>query len=956
MTTAPPLTAEGFVARLLATDDENKRRAFYTECSMQSDIGRDAVRLLIDEAERLVSINPRHMERVCLDALALADAIDDHYWRAMARLMHGQSCILQERNLEGRTYLDEAREQFNRLNCPVEVGRTYVLSIWAAANLGLDSEARAAGHLARRIFIAHAAQLHLGTLDMALGVFHCMRSRFRAGLGHLRSAVAIYESLDQPIRAARARHNLGNALNHLDRYREALSELEGARAIAGRSGQTTEYAVYSNSLGEAQMSLGRYAAALRTFEEISPIFQTFGLDFGAVRLARDMADCYLRLNRPADALTILESVDDQLRRVDRKADASAHAMRRVAAYLLLDERDAALSTLDAMSANGLATDLHEQAWVASQRAVVLLRSRALDDALTSIRIATALARKSGPRRRVADVSLIESSILLEVGNIDEAERSARRARRVARTLDAAPLLHRSFEQLGRIAEARNQRDAARRRYAAAIRQVEREQRGVIFEFRAGFAAARGFAYERLASLQFDAAHLPDALRTAERAKSRALADAIAGTVEPRPRGTATARRLANELTAAREEYSATLSAIIAREDSNRPPQPDDDERTHRLKAIEGQINSLIQRLQLTGATDTLTEPYDATSGASLPNMAVDAALVEFFISGADILRFHVDADGVHGERLAGAVPRVEHLLRTFRLNIEATVRATPDDRKPLSNHARTILARLNQQLLSGLNLAKGCRTLVIVPHGLLHYLPFHALHDGQRYLIEQYAVTYAPSITIYDICRSRRARGRRRKSVVLAHSTGNTLPHIEEEASAISEVLHATVYRGRDAKRSLLESEANAAGIIHIAAHGVFRPEAPMFSYIQLADGPVTAADVFQLKLQAALVTLSACDTGRAVLGGGDELIGLSRAFLYAGAAGLVVSQWRVDDRSTAALMARLYREFSQYRAAEGPANALQAAQLAHIRSDSMQAGTWEHPYFWAGFQAIGAD
>lgn len=956
MTTAAPLTAEDFVALLLATEDEDKRHALYSACPMQADMGRDALRRLIDEAERLVSINPRRMERVCLDALALSDALGDDYWWAMARLMHGQSCILQERNLEAQSYLDEARARFNRLNCPVEEGRTRVLAIWAAANLGLDAEARTAGRIARRIFVAHGVRLHQGTLDMALGVFHCMRGRFRVGLGHLRSAVSTFESLHQPVRAARARHNLGIALNHLDRYREAVTELTSARDLAGQSGQNTEYAVYSNSLGEAQMSLGRYAAALHTFEAIGPIFQSFGLDFGAVRLARDMADCYLRLNRPADAIAVLDSVDVQLQRVDRKADAAAHAMRRVAAFILLDEYKAALTTLDVMTAEGLATDVHEQAWVASQRAAVLLRSRAFDEALTNVRSAASLARRSGARRLVADSSLIESATLLETGNIDEAERSAARARRIAHALDAAPLLHRSLEQLGRIAEARNQFGTARRRYAAAIHQIEREQRGVIFEFRDGFAAARGFSYERLASLQFEAARMADALRTAERAKSRALADAISGTVELRPRGTSSARRLANELTAARESYSATMSAVIEREERNRPHQPTDTERDRRLRTLEDQINSLTQRLQLAGATDDLIDVYDATPDTSLPDIPEDAALIEFFFSGDDILRFHVDASGIRGERLVGAVSRVEHLLRTFRMNIEATIYAGMHERNHLSNHARAILGRISQHLLCNLKLSPGCRSLVIVPHGFLHYLPFHALHDGQRFLVEQYAVTYAPSAAIYGICRSRGTRMRRRKAIVLARSTGGNLPHIEEETSAIAGVLSAEVYRDREATRSLLELESRTAGIIHIAAHGSFRPEAPMFSYIQLADGPLTTADVFQLKLRAALVTLSACDTGRVVLGGGDELIGLSRAFLYAGAAGLVVSQWRVDDHSTAALMERFYRHYSQRRASRGPANALRAAQLALIHSDNVQDNAWEHPYFWAGFQAIGAE
>jgi CHAT domain-containing protein len=100
------------------------------------------------------------------------------------------------------------------------------------------------------------------------------------------------------------------------------------------------------------------------------------------------------------------------------------------------------------------------------------------------------------------------------------------------------------------------------------------------------------------------------------------------------------------------------------------------------------------------------------------------------------------------------------------------------------------------------------------------------------------------------------------------------------------------------------------------------------------------------------LVTLSACETGRAVIGGGDELVGLARAFLYAGAAGLLVSQWRVDDASTAALMTRFY---GALRSGAGRAEALRTAQCAFLSQGPPENGH-QHPFFWAGFQLIGAD
>src|SRR5262249_18233012 len=148
----------------------------------------------------------------------------------------------------------------------------------------------------------------------------------------------------------------------------------------------------------------------------------------------------------------------------------------------------------------------------------------------------------------------------------------------------------------------------------------------------------------------------------------------------------------------------------------------------------------------------------AAQAGRLPALPPDTALLEFFFSGDDVLRFLVDAGGVHGERLTSTVPEGERLLRVFRANLDATERATADRHALLAGHAQVVLSRLHERLLGGLTGLPAYRALVIVPHGLLHYLPFHALYDGERYLVERLAVSYAPSATLYSICRARRPR------------------------------------------------------------------------------------------------------------------------------------------------------------------------------------------------------
>jgi CHAT domain-containing protein len=165
----------------------------------------------------------------------------------------------------------------------------------------------------------------------------------------------------------------------------------------------------------------------------------------------------------------------------------------------------------------------------------------------------------------------------------------------------------------------------------------------------------------------------------------------------------------------------------------------------------------------------------------------------------------------------------------------------------------------------------------------------------------------------------------------------------------VNRQLEGTSLLEGEATRANLEALAGTAQVIHLATHSEFRPDTPLFSTLYLADGPLTAIDVFNLELSASLVTLSACQTGTNAVGGGDELVGFSRAFLYAGAASLLLSLWRVEDQATAQLMERFYQGLLD--GLSKPA-ALRQAQLALMQGN--EGYRYRHPFFWAPFVLIG--
>jgi CHAT domain-containing protein/tetratricopeptide (TPR) repeat protein len=942
--------SEAFVQRLLTTEDPEKRRALIAHHSLTHEEAHEAVTRLDAEAVRLINVNPRCMEAVSLDGLALAEQAGDRYGWAMLRMRYGESLRAQGNNAGARDCLDEAATVFTRLGYPVEAARTRITWVWCVAALGDLQGAIAAAHKARRVLSAQHQTYRVATLDMMVGNLLLDHGHHAAALRYHTSALRLFRSLGDEGHsyAVRALANRSIALTRLGRHREALADLEVVMDAYRQVGENAGIARNMQRIGENRIALGRYAGALRAFDEARPAMRALGISADAVTLAIRTADCYLALNRPTDALATLAEAEDDLRGIDNVPDALGFAIRRVAAYLLLDHRQEALAILDEAERRYPAGAVHARAWLAVQLAGIELQDGLPEQALATARRAERLARAAGIRRLIADARIIQGTALLVLDDLDRARHAAARARRLAHEIDAAPLLCLAQELLGRVAEARGREGLARRHFIHAITQLERERRGVIFEFRDTFAAARGTAYERLAALDLRSCRPREALAVAERAKSRALVDAITGAIELRPRGTAAARRLARELAAAREDYAAVF-ASAGRENGHRATEREVDVR--RLRDLEARIATLMRQLQLAGAADDIADLYGVATEPALPSLPADTALVEYFFSGDDILRFVVDAGGVRGECLPAAVPEIERLLRSFRVHLDAVERITPEERVRTAAQTNRLLNRLHDRLLGGLNLDV-YQSLVIVPHGLLHYLPFHALHDGSRYLVERLAVSYAPSAALYGVCRTRALADRRARSrpLVLAHSAGGQLPFVLDEAVEVGSVLGVPVHAETDATRALLEAEGRRARLIHLAAHGQFRRDAPLFSHIALDDGPLTTADVFNLDLCAWHITLSACETGRSEVGGGDELAGLTRAFLYAGAAGLLVSQWRVDDASTAALMTRFYQGLAE---GKGRAEALRAAQCAFV-SGEMPQDDRRHPFFWAGFQIIG--
>ena len=256
----------------------------------------------------------------------------------------------------------------------------------------------------------------------------------------------------------------------------------------------------------------------------------------------------------------------------------------------------------------------------------------------------------------------------------------------------------------------------------------------------------------------------------------------------------------------------------------------------------------------------------------------------------------------------------------------------------------------------------------IVPHAELHLLPLHALKVEGKYLTERNTVCYSPSATVMSYCKAK-SGGRRSRALVLGDSLAypKNLTYGREEAKAVAKLFGVEPHLGFQAnKRVLRKGLRDGLDALHIACHGEFAFGEPLKSRILLAPGDdeddpieeqpdLTAEDVLDLEVRANVVTLSACASGVSGRLPGDELIGLTRSFIYAGAPTLLVGLWYVQDRSTSVLMEHFYRTLMAEWVGQGSGTvATKAWALQQAQQRVMSMAKYAHPYYWASFVLVG--
>ncbi len=515
------------------------------------------------------------------------------------------------------------------------------------------------------------------------------------------------------------------------------------------------------------------------------------------------------------------------------------------------------------------------------------------------------------------------------------------------------------------------------------------------DVRSGFISDKYYLYENLIDLLVAEGRVDEAFAAAERAKARSFLDMIGnrsiGAGKQRPPEE-------QELIAREKEIQQRMGRIVRNPDSSEV-----------LVDLIEEHQSILNTLRKKDPEYTSVKNIEPLSLAELQKILPDsAALVEYYVGTLAAYVFVVRSDSAFARRLAaGRLPdleqRIARLRRKFfsvfpnakmgkiregRLEKNLTpdrARAAWYASRPDASwqadliHLDTLLLRPVAAMLAGK------KELIFVPHAFLHQLPFHALVDPAdsaapgyahlprpRYLIERFTVSYLPSASVLKFIRLKESR-RSEKALIVGDPLYADPEYRKQplegaliEADSVQHYFSNPLLLERAAaEESVVKKDMAATDVVHLATHGELNTQEPLQSRILLAaahpqgddDGNLTVAEVFNLNLHSSLVTLSVCQTAQ-VAGArganqqGDELVGLTRSFLYAGTPAVIASLWYVDDAATLTLMTSFYRHWTR----EGMSKTAAIRRAILDMLERPADPDWIFPYYWAAFVLTGID
>ncbi|MFN7950434.1 MAG: CHAT domain-containing protein [bacterium] len=728
----------------------------------------------------------------------------------------------------------------------------------------------------------------------------------RVAIGDLAGAIAQYDEGLEAARDSDEKALVAKALAYRAEahwlsasYGEAFADIRAAEQAAEAASAPRQAFLATNLNALVRWSLNDFDAALDEAERALALAEKLGEKTDVSAVHNNLGIIHRDAGRPAAALEEL----DQALAVDRAIGSrwgEGYDLRNIGmTYLVMGRLDAALDSL----------------------------TRAVD-----------VSRSIGDRVNEAKALVSLGDTQLALARPADAERTFVDTATLAHELGVREVEWRALWGRGRAEREQGRFPEARASFEAAVELVESLRAALkIEEMRNGFITNKVDLYEDLIRLLLDRGEVARAFDVAERSRARGFIDLLGN------------QKLAPAKAASRE-LLAKVRALDVRVEEVRS-QPAGADRDRALAAAESERKDLLTQIQLEDpalSSFVSVSPLDVAGVRAL--LAPDVTLLAYFVAKSEVIVWVVRNDSLDVARTPLTRAELEKRVLGFRDRIQKVEPVEAESQALYDALIRPIAARIPKDA-----------TLAIVPHGILHYLSFAALADAKDpaapYLIQHHPIFMSASASVLAYTVKPDAGRPRGALKVLAIGNPDLgtrdfdLPFAEKEVKSLAWTYpQIDILTGAKATKEWLLAHVGEYDVIHLASHGEFDPVNPLASALKLATsssdaaaGDLFAREVFGLDLKATMVTLSACQTGLGKVEAGDEVIGLNRAFLYAGTHSLLSSLWRVSDVSTAILVKHFYRNFVH----EPRAESLRQAQL-HVMS------YYPHPSYWAGFVLSG--
>ncbi|HXG65831.1 MAG TPA: CHAT domain-containing tetratricopeptide repeat protein [Blastocatellia bacterium] len=915
---------------------------------------------LKSEVDRLVGCDLKSAARLAGRIEELAKHLGDSAATGFAEVSRARVLHLSGKYAEAAALYESAAASLRLAGLPAEAAGVRIHQVDALMLMGRYSEALRIARSARQL-LARESPVKLAQLENNVGNVYYMLDRYRAALKHYDRAHEIFRTAGDEAMLAFVDYSRSNILAEMDRPHEAQALLERAAAAWDKAGRTLLAAQALYNLSYLQFLRGKYNAALTGYYQA----RSRVAELGNTRLVAwcdlEIAEVLLALNAFDDAAESAASARENFNELGLPYESAKATLARALAAMGLEQFERAWRDLtearEVFQANANTTFAAQtDAYLAE---LALKRGDAAEAAARSASALRVFARQKLPVKS-AYARLLAARAAYQMGDRRKATRQARAALGTIEDIYAPAVAYHCHHLLGCIERDNGQPQAALDSFRRAVETIERMRGGVAAdEWKATFLRDKIVIYEdAIAACLNDGSPslIEEAFALVEASKSRALADLLAHFVRGGPPDDIQGRSagIQDEARARLAKLMEELNwynshANLEDEKGNQRSTGTADRYRRAVLRRERQIAQLFRRLEMEGRIAAHSNQAQTATLSDLRHALADGEVaIEYFTTGDEVAAFIVSPGGVKVARVIASKRDLERRLAALRFQIEKfTFGSDYVDALfwQLKGAIDQCLTELYEAIFAPLEGMLDGDQLIVIPHGALHYLPFHALCDRRGYyLIDRFEVSYAPSAAVLGLCRAKQGDGREGILVAFGVAERGT-PEIEQEVGALNAIFPETVVcTGSEATRDNLMRLAPRARFLHLASHGYFRRDNPMFSFLKLADARLNFYNLLDLKLNAEMVTLSACHTGVNRVFPGDELHGLMRGFLYAGAPALVVSLWGVNDRSTAELMRELY---SQIRAGREKRSALRAAQLA-IKD------AYGHPYYWAPFVLMG--